>query len=72
MQCVARPLLIRALIETIQRGTPASTTDTVWLIVSMMVLLLVEGWMGVFYRHILIEDCGSTYVTPTAPAHGCP
>ena len=30
--------------------------------VSMMLLLLVEGWMGVFYRHILIEDCGSTYV----------
>jgi hypothetical protein len=43
-QTVARPLLLRELINTIGRGTPASPGDAGWLMGAMVAILIVEGW----------------------------
>lgn len=41
---VARPLLLRELIDTIGRGTPASPQDSGRLMGLMIAILILEGW----------------------------
>lgn len=60
---VARPLVLRELINAISSGQKPSTERATELIIAVAVVVLLEAWMGVQYRHILTEDVASTYVS---------
>ena len=61
---IARPLVLRAIINELEADDLTFDEITLWLS-ALGMTVFVEGWLGVLYRHLLSEDMGTTFLTGT-------
>ena len=62
LSCVARPLVLRRLIQAIESEQPVDGGEGVLLILMVSFVVFVEAWFGVIYRHWLTEDVATAYI----------
>ena len=59
---VLKPLMLRTVINAIASGDAATTEDRVVLLVGLGLVFLLEGLFTSWYRHLLTEDTGTTFI----------
>lgn len=58
---VARPLILKWVIESIETGRAESVAEKVGIVAVYCVVVLVEGWLGVFARQLISEETGAQF-----------
>ena len=66
---VARPLILRHIINEIQKE--GLTIDQItFSLVALGLVVFMEGWFAVLYRHLMVEDMGTSFITATFAMRG--
>eukprot|EP00040_Diaphanoeca_grandis_P034870 m.217814 g.217814 ORF g.217814 m.217814 type:complete len:2091 (+) comp33245_c1_seq3:176-6448(+) len=60
--CVGRPLVLRQLVRSLETHDQVPDIEALVLIVAVFLVIFLEGWTGVMYRHLLTENVGSMYI----------
>ena len=57
---VARPLILRYIIQAVTDDDDVDLNDVVLLLVGLAAVVFIEGWLGVLYRHLLADNLGTS------------
>lgn len=60
LSTVARPLILRFIIEKIE-DRELELDQITFSLVALGIVVFVEGWLGVLYRHMITEDMGTSF-----------
>ena len=58
---VARPLILKWVIESIETGQAETVAEQLGIVAVYCVVVLVEGWLGVFARQLISEETGAQF-----------